>query len=160
MKVAIVYYSLEGNSRLVAERLATLLHADVCEIESVRPYPTKGPGKFIAGGRAAASSEKPELKPYSFDEGDYDLVVLAGPVWANHVASPLNTFLAGHDLSGCKVALAICSMGGNASRCAADFTRKLGLSEQPPTLSLRSPAAGKEPDLDGKLAAFAKELTR
>lgn len=159
MKVAIVYYSLEGNCRLVSEKLAKLLDADVCEIESARPYPTRGPGKFLAGGRAAASSEKPELKPYSFDESAYDLVILAGPVWANHVASPLNTFLAEHDLTKGRVALVICSMGGNGDKCAADFTRKIGLTERPPTLSLRSPASGKEPALDDKLAAFAKEIS-
>ena len=54
MKSIIVYYSLEGSTKMIAEKLAEKTGADLLEIRSVKKYPTKGPAKFIVGGKDAA----------------------------------------------------------------------------------------------------------
>lgn len=158
MRCAIVYYSLEGNSALVAERLEALLDADVIQLVCQKPYPSDGPRKFVKGGKDAAFGVAAKLEPYSFNVASYDLVILAMPVWASRVPPAMNTFLRDNDLSGVRVALALSSTGGDATKCAADCQKKLKTQAQMPILSVTDPKAGKEPELDAKIARFCEEL--
>lgn len=158
MRCAIVYYSLEGNSALVANKLASLLEADVIQLVCQKPYPSEGPLKFVKGGKDAAFGVAAKLEPYSFDSSQYDTVILAMPVWASRVPPAMNTFLRENDLSGVKVALALTSTSGDAAKCAADCKKKLKTQEQLPVLSVKDPKAGKEPELDAKTARFCEEI--
>ena len=117
MKTAIVYYSLQGNTRYVAEKVAGETGADLIELIPVKAYPDKGMIKFIWGGSAVTFKKKPDLKPYSFDSSDYDLVILATPVWAGSYTPPLRTFLEDNDLTGKKIAVIATSAGGDSSKC-------------------------------------------
>ena len=117
MKTAVVYYSLEGNVRYVAEKVAKETDAELIEIIPVKAYPDKGFKKFFWGGKAATMKEKPELEPYSFNEADYDTIVICSPVWAGTFTPPLRTFLAEHDLTGKRIAVIASSGGGNAVKC-------------------------------------------
>jgi flavodoxin len=117
MKTAVIYYSLEGNTRYLAEKIASAKGADLIELVPVETYPDKGFKKFLWGGKAAVMKDQPQLKPYSFDAGLYDTVVLCSPVWAGTMAPPLRTFLNTHNLSDKKIAIAATSAGGNAVKC-------------------------------------------
>ena len=97
MKTAVVYYSLQGNIRYVAEKVSAKLGADLIELIPVKAYPDKGMKKFIWGGSAVTFKKKPELEPYSFNADDYDLVILGTPVWASGFTPPLRTFPYGLD---------------------------------------------------------------
>ncbi|MCR5060046.1 MAG: NAD(P)H-dependent oxidoreductase [Saccharofermentans sp.] len=117
MKAAIVYYSLQGNVRYVAEKVASKTGADLIELVPVKAYPDKGMVKFIWGGSAVTFKKKPELEPYDFKADDYELVILATPVWAGSFTPPLRTFLDDNDLSGKKTAVIVSSAGGNSTKC-------------------------------------------
>ena len=161
MRSAIVCYSLEGNSLHVAKSLASELDASLVRIVPVKAYPTSGVMKIAVGGKDAMFNKRPELEHYDFSPEDYDLVVVCFPVWADHVAAPMNTFLAANDLSACKVAACIQSAGGGAEKAHADLLAKLGgrSAQDVPLLSLKNPGDGKsEPELDAKIAAFAAQL--
>ena len=54
MKALVVYYSLEGNTKDTAEKVAAELQADLLEIRPKKAYPSQGAKKFIVGGKAAA----------------------------------------------------------------------------------------------------------
>ena len=49
MSTAIVYYSMLGNSEMIAEKMAAKLGADVIRIEPDKAYPDKGAKKFLWG---------------------------------------------------------------------------------------------------------------
>ena len=51
MSTAIVYYSMLGNSEMIAEKMAAKLGADVIRIEPDKAYPDKGAKKFLWGER-------------------------------------------------------------------------------------------------------------
>lgn len=42
MKSLVIYFSLEGHTRLVAELIAKELNADLVELQTVKEYPKKG----------------------------------------------------------------------------------------------------------------------
>ncbi len=57
MRTAIVYYSMSGNTKYVADKIAGELRisgeVDVIRIEPVKAYPGQGAKKFIWGGKSA-----------------------------------------------------------------------------------------------------------
>ena len=52
MKTAVVYYSMSGNTAMVAKTLAERISADVLEIRPEKAYPDKGVRKFLWGGKS------------------------------------------------------------------------------------------------------------
>ena len=159
MRSAVVYYSLEGNTRVAATKLANRLDAEVFEVRTVKPYPTKGLRKFLLGGKDSVSGKLPQIQPMEMDPAAYDLVVLALPVWAGKAAAPVNSFINGRSFGNARVALVIASASGDATSCAKDLAGKLGREpKNMHTLSLRNPGKMAETDLDAQLDAFALQL--
>lgn len=114
MKTAIIYYSMSGNTKYIAEKIAQALDADLIPLIPMKAYPDSGFKKFFWGGKSAVMGEKPRLEPYAFDPAAYDLIILGGPVWAGTFAPPLRTFI--HEqlegLRGKRLAAFFCCSGG------------------------------------------------
>jgi Multimeric flavodoxin WrbA len=159
-KIAIVYYSMSGNAHYIAEKLAETLEGetDIIRLEPVMPYAEKGAMKFIGGGKAAVFGEKPELKMYSFEPKEYDMVILGTPVWAGTFAPPLRTFMLHNKLNKMNVALFATSDSGNAEKCFEKLAKYLKKSNIMGTLSMTSPAKNKTGDALYEIRKFASEL--
>ena len=84
MRVAIVYHSLSGNTRRVAEllagRLAGTADADLIEVRDQRQYSTLT--AYTTGAPRAMRGEVAEVEPAVIDVTGYDVIVLGTPVWA------------------------------------------------------------------------------
>jgi len=93
MKIAVVFYSMSGNTEYIASAVANETGADLIKIEPVVPYPDKGFKMFFHGGRGAIFGETPKLKEYEFDAQKYDLIVFGTPIWAGNAAPPVHTFM-------------------------------------------------------------------
>ena len=159
MRSAVVYYSLEGNTRVAAQGLAARLGAKLFEVEPVKAYPIKGLAKFFHGGKDSAFGRLPQIKSLVMDPSSYDLVVLALPMWAGKAAAPINTFLKGRSFGKAKVAFVISSASGDASSCAKDLAGKVGRSVADiPVLSLKNPAQMNKAELGAQIDAFADRL--
>jgi flavodoxin len=159
MKSLIVFYSLEGNTRLTAKELASKMDADLLELETVVPYPVGKFSKFLKGGRSAIKAETPELKPYQADLDNYDLIVLGMPVWASMVTPPMRTFLKENSIKDKKVAAFICCAGGETEKAFASLS-ELAETTFIDTIRLVDPAKGKQPDLDAKLEEFVNSISQ
>ena len=158
MKAAIVYYSLEGNTQYVAEKIAKELNADMIRLMPVKEYPTGKVSKYIWGGKSAMHKETPKLKEYRFDAQNYDLVLLGTPIWAQTYAPPLRTFLTETKLAGKKVALFVCSAGGLAENCFAQLEKELSDCAVVSTLRLVNPLKNSRTNDDKQIADFCAKL--
>lgn len=158
MKTAIVYYSLQGNIRYVAEKVATGLSADLIELKPVKTYPDKGMKKFIWGGSAVMFKKKPELESYSFNASDYDLIILASPVWAGSFTPPMRTFLEDNDLSGKNIAVICSSAGGDSKKCADNMRALAGADSLFAELSLVDPKTSPSEEKEKKISDFIDKL--
>ena len=158
MRTLIVYYSLEGNTRWAAERIAEKLDADTLRLVPKAAYPDKGFKKFLFGGKSAVMKETPELEAYEVDMAQYERVILATPVWAGTMAPPLRAFLQKEDLSGKRFALVASSMGGSPGRTFENIKALLGVTGDVPTLSLRDPKSHPSQANEDALAAFCGKL--
>src|SRR5690606_22323297 len=89
VRIAIVYYSLEGNAKYAAEKIGETLSADIIPLIPVKAYPDGKVSKYFWGGKGAVFGETPKLEEYRFDRDRYDLVILGTPIWAGTFAPPL-----------------------------------------------------------------------
>ena len=62
MKTAIVFYSMSGNVRWTAERIAERTDGDLIELRCVKKFPDKGFRKFFWGGKSVFMHERPVLE--------------------------------------------------------------------------------------------------
>ena len=117
MSTLVLYFSLEGNTKFVAGRIAETLHADTIALNPSKKYPDKGFQKYLWGGKGVLFGEQPELTNDPINLDAYDTIILGTPVWAGSYAPPLNTFLHQYKVEGKRIALFACHGGGGAQKC-------------------------------------------
>ena len=115
MKKLVVFYSLSGNTEIVAKTIAKELKADLCRVEETRKR-----NRFLAymtGGFAAFRDKCSEIKPVVLDVHDYDLIFLGSPIWASRPVPAINAFISSTDFKSRKV-IVFFTMGGEDYRKA------------------------------------------
>lgn len=117
MKALVIYYSLEGNTKLVAEKIAETTSADIISLTVSKKYPTDGFRKFMWGGKSVVFGEKPALLNSNIDLSLYDTIIIGTPIWAGTYAPPIKTFLSQYKITNKNVALFVCHSGGGAEKC-------------------------------------------
>lgn len=156
MKALIVYYSLEGNTRFVAQEIKKHLDADVLELKPVKNYST-GFMKYFAGGKDVKTGKKKELETFDFEKDRYDTIVVGTPVWAASVAPPVRTFLAAYDFSDKKIGFFACCGGGETRKCF-DIMSNLCNVKNPVTLRLIEPLRKKAIENDIAIRDFSDQV--
>ncbi len=91
MRALVVFYSLTGTTRRVAQALAAALEAELEEIRC--PKYRSGFFGFWRAGYASWRSKIPEIAPPQHDPSHYDLVLVGGPVWAWNACTPVRAYL-------------------------------------------------------------------
>ena len=152
MTTAIVYYSMSGNTKYVADKIAEKIEADIVRIEPVKAYPDKGAKKFIWGGKSAVMGEKPQLRPYEFSADKYDRIILGTPVWASNFAPPIRTFIKENpEIGGKKIAVFTCFSGGGADKAIEKMKKYIGIEKFEAELILVDPKENVKVEDDEKL---------
>ena len=112
MKILIIYYSLDGNTQMIAEQIKAAVNGDILRLKPVHDNNKKGLFKILSGGKQVFKNEKPELEPFDINPGEYDLIFIGTPVWAGSFAPALNTFLSENIIQNKNIVLFCCSRGG------------------------------------------------
>ena len=158
MNAAVVYFSLEGNTKYAAEKIAKELDADMIPLIPVKEYPTGKVSKFFWGGKSTTFRETPKLEAYRYDSKNYDLVLLGTPIWAGTFAPPLRTFIKENKLTGKKVALFASCSGGSAEKCFVQLEKEITDCTVLSTLRLIDPAKNAKPEDDERIVDFCTKL--
>lgn len=125
MKKLVIYYSLEGNTKLISELISKAVHADVLALVPEKEIPKTGFKKFAWGGKSVLFHEKPKLINEEIDLSPYDVIFLGAPIWAGTYAAPFNTYLANCKMVDKKIALFACHAGSGADKCFKNFKTNL-----------------------------------
>jgi len=128
MKTLVVYYSLDGSTRVIAQSIAEETGADILELRYVNPIRVQGFLKYLWAGKQVALKQKPKLLPFDKNPEDYNILFLGTPVWAANYAPAFNTFCSSVDLKGRKIALFCCS-GGIRGKTFENMEKALAGSE-------------------------------
>ncbi|MHA1611911.1 MAG: flavodoxin family protein [Promethearchaeota archaeon] len=127
-KIAVVFYSLEGNTKFIAQTIQEQLGADLIEIKPIKEIDNSTSKKYMWGGRQAIMNEKPELLPYKFDASNYEIIFIGTPIWAWHLSPPVNSFIDKNSLTGKKIAV-FASCGGSPKKAWLRIEKRLKKSE-------------------------------
>lgn len=138
-KILVAYYSLDGNSKFVAEEFAKRTGADIERIRAGKQPPKKGFGKYYFGALDALLHADPHLAETQKDPADYDTLILVGPVWAGTYAPALGAFIDENIIVGKEIYLVACSESGKGDGALKGLTEKLEGNRIISTLNLKSP---------------------
>lgn len=156
MKMLVVYYSLTGNTDVVAQALARELGADVRRVEDVEK-PSGNWWFMISGSMSAIRGVESAIKPIDTSLQEYNRVFVGSPVWAGNPSTPINAFIAKADFTG-KEVITFVTMGGNEGSGAL---RKMGERiEKKGGKIAGSFALSTKKTTNEQLAAKAREMAR
>ena len=150
----VVYYSLTGHTRQIAEAIAAAHDADLEVIEDTfdRGTVLGHPRSAIEGLLGLRSS----ITPPKHDLSEYDLVVVGTPVWSARLASPVRAYLSQQRASLERVAF-FCTQGGIGGKWALrDMTKVSG--QWPIARMIISDRQLNTPVAEEKITLFMSEI--
>jgi flavodoxin len=124
VKSLVVYYSLTGNTKLIAEAIKDSLNSEILELKPEKELNADGSMKYFWGGFQATMRMKPKLETIKINPLDYDLIFIGSPVWAWRQSPPINSFLEEYDFSGKNIALWMCA-AGNGVKAMDRFKKEI-----------------------------------
>ena len=157
MKALVVYYSLTGNVKFIAEEIAHAIDADILELEVDDNLKSKGFMKFLWAGKQVLMKEQPALFPLSRNPEDYDVIFIGTPVWAWTFAPALRSFFADTKLQNKKIAL-FCCHGGGKGKIFQKMREQLNGNEMLGQIDFHEPLKNDSENQGVKAAEWAKGL--
>ncbi len=99
-KTLVVYYSLTGNTKQIAQHIHDLVAGDMFELRTVQTYPENHQTLIEQAKKELADGYLPELQGKLTNLSDYDVIYIGSPIWWGTDAPAVRTFLSQNDLSG------------------------------------------------------------
>ena len=156
MSTLVVYYTNTGNTRRMAELLAKELKADLAEVTCERYLRWYGP---VAMAWDIFTRHLPKVTVVVPPGGEYDCVVIGGPVWAAKAAPPILS-LASHWPGTRKALFVTCSGSSRSSPpepAIAEMQRVFSYGTDVPTRIFREAEVHSE-RADEHARAFAARI--
>lgn len=99
-KKLVVYFSAEGHTKAVAERIVELTGADIYRIEAAEPYAKNPYDDSERVKREAYNDQRPAVADMPAAEmvARYDTIFVGSPLWWHQPAMVVCTFLEAYDL--------------------------------------------------------------
>jgi len=97
MKTLVVYYSNKGSNKYLAQKISKSLS---CDIEEIKPR-INNFTLFLMNIHAG-------IKPLKSNIGEYDKVILCGPIWVGKFIPPLRSFIKKYKDSISKLVFVTC----------------------------------------------------
>ena len=156
-KVLIVFYSLTGNTKSIAEKIREKTGGDLFEIETVKTYPAEYSALIEEAKRELQKGDLPILKKSSPDLSKYDLILVGGPVWWYTVSTPVMSFLKNADFSDKKVS-AFCTHEGGIGKIFSHFKEQARNAVVLDGLELYKPKQAGKGKVDKALDSWLSKL--
>jgi len=102
-KILVAFYSMDGNTKAVAEYIKEKTGADIYEIQTTEVYPQDWNECVRQVGKLGKTHE-PELIGEMPEVSNYDVVFIGTPCWWGTIANPVRSFLHKVDLMGKTIA--------------------------------------------------------
>ena len=99
--VLVVYYSRDGHTQLVAEKIAEKFGADIERL--IDKKKRTGPIGSTAAGKDAIAKKTTKLEPLTLDPQKYDIILVGTPSWFSNVTPAVRTFVLENDISQKKI---------------------------------------------------------
>lgn len=135
MKTLVIYYSragenymeqgieniVKGNTQILAELIKELIGADLFKVEEVNKYSSKYYECCKQAKKDLENNIKPKLVDTLENIDSYEQVIIASPIWWNHIPMPLYEQLEILDFTNKKVKFIITHEGSGIGGCKDDI---------------------------------------
>ena len=156
MKPLVVYYSLTGKTKLVAQVIAEALNATLVEIKETKPRKL-GPLVYLIGGFAALMNKGSKINPIDVDLKQHERIFIGSPIWNSRPAPAVNSFIYQTNFEGRSI-IPFFTMGGdNSEKALANITAKIERSQGKVAGSFAITSYGAS---DEEITARAKEAIK
>ena len=153
-KILVLYYSQTGNTKAVAEQIATQIKADIEEILPTDPYNGDFKETIDRCQKEMEQGVIPSINPIKSNINDYDVIFIGYPVWFGTYAPPVTALLNTVDFSGKKI-VPFCTFGsGGLDSSIRDLKAKQPNAEVLPGYGVRAARMDAVPQ---ELDRFLKE---
>ena len=102
--ILVAYFSATGNTKSVAEKLATAINADLFEIVPEQPYKSEDLNwqndKSRSSLEMSDRSSRPAIASKIEDISQYKIVFVGSPIWWGREPSIMDTFIESYDFAG------------------------------------------------------------
>lgn len=132
-KTLIVYYSFTNNVQTIATDLQGQTGADILRIEPAEKGLDYAANNYAVGSNLIAAiranpddaSSYPAIDEVSVNFADYDMIIIAAPLWWSNMAAPMQTFLFhyGAQMAGKHIGLIVSSASSGISGVVQDAKR-------------------------------------
>lgn len=132
-KTLIAYYSFTNNCQTIATELQRQTGADILRIEPAEKGIDYAANNYAAGSALIAAirqnpndaSSYPAIDAVSVDFDEYDVIMIAAPLWWSNMAAPMQTFLFqyGSQMAGKHIGLIVSSASSGISGVVSDAKR-------------------------------------
>lgn len=126
-KTLVAYFSATGTTRSVAEKIAAVAGADLCEIAPAVRYTNADldwrNDRSRSSIEMADKKSRPAMQPVKIDMQTYDTVYLGFPVWWDVAPRIINTFIETCSLQGKTVILFATSGSSTITNSMADLRK-------------------------------------
>jgi flavodoxin len=146
-RILVTYYSRTGHTKLIAERIATELGADLAMIDDRKDR--AGLLGYLRSTIEALFQRVVNLAPSIHDPSTYDVVIIGTPIWDMTLSSPVRSYLHRHAERFQRVAF-FCTCGGMGMQRV--FAQMAEIAGKQPLATL----AVREAELDGSADAVAR----
>ena len=156
-KAVVVYFSCTGNTKEVANKIASAAHCTTYEIVPSKPYTTEDLNYNNKKSRATKeqndASARPEISGDITGWDSYDTVFLGYPIWFGKAPKIMYTFVENHDFQGKKV-IPFCTSGSSGIGSSAKDLSSLAKDSGKWFNGTRFSAAVKDKDISEWLNAL------
>ncbi len=128
MKSLVVYYSLTGKTRLVAQVIAEALNATLVEIKETKPRKL-WPFVYLTGGFAAMTNRRSKINPVDVDLKQHETIFIGSPIWGSRPAPAVNSFIYQTDFEGRSIVPFFTMGGDNSEGALANIKAKIERSQ-------------------------------
>ena len=112
----VVYFSATGNTRGVAEKIASITGADIYEIKAAQEYTDEDLDWNDSDSRTTYEQNDPDARPEIGSEDislkDYNTIYLGYPIWHGQAPRIMNTFVEKYSFEGITV-IPFCTSGSS-----------------------------------------------
>jgi len=132
-KTLVAYYSYTNNVERIVTELRTQIETDVIEIEPAQKGLDYAANNYALGTQLLNAikanpndeSSYPAIDPVEVNMDDYDMVIIAVPLWWSQIAAPFQTFLFhyGKQMAGMNIGVIVSSASSGISGVIADAKR-------------------------------------
>jgi flavodoxin len=124
MNICIIYHSETGNTRHVAQHLASVFDAKLVEVSETATHSRLT--RFLVWCKMARGEELTKIEPEMIDVSGYDLLVFGSPVWAFKPTPAIHSAI--NALAGCdgKRVVAFSTHGGKPGQSEEIFEKWIG----------------------------------